>query len=116
LRDVWKASIVSESGPAVVDAFSGISRAALDMIGLAGFGYDTAALSRPPDDPSELSAAFTAMFDVTKDVSTLDIAFGLLAHFLPFLPTSGKRRIKHGRAVMDRIGKQLLSERKAAVA
>jgi hypothetical protein len=116
LHDVWQAAIGAESEPAVVDAFSGISRATLDMIALAGLGYNTAALSRAPDDPSELSAAFAEMFSVGKEMSALTIATSLLTHFLPFLPTSEKRRVKDGRAVMNRIGRQLLSERKADVA
>jgi hypothetical protein len=116
LRDTWAAAAsVDGSGSASIDAFSGLSRAALDMIGLAGFGYEVGALRRAPDDPSELNAAFVAMFQ-TGEFTAAAVFWGILSYFLPFLPTGGNRRVKHGREVMDRIGRQLIAERKQTFA
>jgi hypothetical protein len=82
----------------------------LDIIGLAGFGYNFGALSRPADHPSELSTAFSKMFG-----SNGPTLWGALEFYFPVLrnvPTKQNRNIMQGRRVLDRIGKELLAERK----
>lgn len=61
LRDLW-ASRMSDSGgssSANVEAFDGLTRATLDIIGLAGFGYDFSSLNE--NKKSELYEAFSVV-------------------------------------------------------
>jgi hypothetical protein len=113
---------------------SDLSKVTLDIIGLAGFDYTFNALSRADDDPDELNAAFDALFSISQGVTV----WGVLQHFFPFLyyvvspilvtedsenkfmfsgqPTKNNQKTKHCRAVMDRVGRKLLQEKKAAYA
>jgi hypothetical protein len=97
-----------------IDALQILSNATLDIIGLAGFRYDIAALSRDPADPSELSRAFMEM------LKNLGFSlFAALQHFFPVLrmvPTVRNRSIRRTRNEMDRIGRELLKEIKSAAA
>jgi hypothetical protein len=72
---------VDGAGPAQVDVSHDLSKATLDIIGLAGFNYTFNALSRPDDDPDELSEAFDKMFNSVQGIS----AWGILCYFFPVL-------------------------------
>jgi cytochrome P450 len=111
LRDVCAAHVAAAPG-APVDMLALLSRATLDVIGLAGFGYDFGSLARAPDDPSELSKAFAAVF-APRGFSLWAVAQGLVPA-LRHLPTPGNRVVRGARATMDRIGGALIAERKAA--
>jgi hypothetical protein len=89
----------------------GLNAATLDIIGLAGFGYAFEALGRPTDAPNELHAAFAAM--VGTGDSSIDYALLGALPGAQFLPTSSQRGRLRARAIMDRIGRELLRERKA---
>jgi hypothetical protein len=97
-----------------IDALHLLSLATLDIIGLAGFGYSFDAVSRPPDDPSELSAAVATMFRA-GEMNFWNVLQFLLPP-LRYLPSARNRSIAHSRAVMERIGRELLAERKASAA
>jgi hypothetical protein len=58
-----------------------LTKTTLDIIGLAGFGYAFDALSRPDDDPDELSVAFEELFSISQKVTV----WGVLQFFFPFL-------------------------------
>jgi hypothetical protein len=90
----------------------GLSAATLDIIGLAGFGYAFDALARPADDPSELSAAMSTFLGRGRP-GLLTFLLSLLpgAQYLPTHSARGRRR---AREIMERIGRELLQERKAA--
>jgi hypothetical protein len=116
LRDVWLAALEKDGtdGRVRVDALHDFTNATLDIIGLAGFGYEFGALSRPADSPSELSTAFSKMF--TTRGPTI---WGGLTFMFPVLrniPTQQMRDIAQGRRVLDQIGEELLAQRKAQVA
>jgi hypothetical protein len=81
LRDKWGAKIVDGAGPAQLDVSHDLSKATLDIIGLAGFNYTFNALSRPDDDPDELSEAFDKMFNAVQGIT----AWGILCYFFPVL-------------------------------
>jgi hypothetical protein len=97
-----------------VDALYGFTNAALDIIGLAGFGYEFGALARPADAPSELADAFVRMFSST-DVTAWNM-LQLLFPVLLAVPTAQNRSFRHGRRVLERIGAELIAERKAMAA
>ena len=61
LRDYWKDQITTPDEPATIEVTSGLSKATLDVIGLAGFNYTFDALD-PSGKPNELNQAFTSMF------------------------------------------------------
>jgi cytochrome P450 len=71
-------------------------------------------VSRPADDPSELSAAVATMFRA-GEMNFWNVLQFLLPP-LRYLPSARNRSIAHSRAVMDRIGRELLAQRKAAAA
>jgi cytochrome P450 len=97
-----------------VDALQGLTSATLDIIGLAGFGYEFGALARSADAPSELADAFTRMFSST-DITVWNM-LELLFPVLRAVPTAQNRSFRHGRRVLDRIGTELIAERKAMAA
>jgi hypothetical protein len=109
---VWTAKLVTAGGKIKLNIVDGLSAATLDIIGLAGFGYAFDALARSADNPSELSAAM-GMFIGRGSPSM----FGTLLMFLPgakYLPTRAVQGRRKARAIMERIGRELLQERKAA--
>jgi hypothetical protein len=81
LREKWTSLVDPSSDAPRIDVFKGLSAATLDIIGLAGFNYSFDALSRPDDDPNELSAAFDAIFDGKDEVTV----WAVLCHFVPIL-------------------------------
>ncbi|KAI9443070.1 cytochrome P450 [Lactarius indigo] len=113
--------IADSSAPTrpVVDVLSWLTRATLDIIGEAGFGYSFHSLPTPDTDPynanrpeSELARAFGAIFSTSHSFSVLSV----LAIWFPFLrrfrPNS--RALHEAQATMQRIGTQLINERKSA--
>jgi hypothetical protein len=63
LRDVWLDKHASSApGAVTVDALSWLSKATLDIIGLAGFNYSFNALRADPASPNELSEAFDTLY------------------------------------------------------
>ncbi|KAH9048731.1 cytochrome P450 [Lactarius hengduanensis] len=102
-----------------VDVLSWLTRATLDIIGEAGFGYSFHSLPPPGTDhssanrpESELAHAFAAIFSTSHSFSVLSV----LAIWFPFLrrfrPNS--RALQEAQATMQRIGTQLINERKSA--
>ncbi|KAH7101314.1 cytochrome P450 [Auriculariales sp. MPI-PUGE-AT-0066] len=113
LRDIWL-SKTAESGSVTLDSLSWLSRATLDIIGKGGFGYDFDALNEH-GRPNELNVAFNHVFSTTHSLNTWTI----LRAFLPFLqviPNKQERERNAARATMDRIGRQLIEEKKRALA
>lgn len=114
LRDLWGAEVAKAGGvSAQVEALSWLSRATLDIIGLAGFGYTFDALN-PAGEVNELNEAFSTLFTPAGR----DRFFGFLQATFPplrLIKTQGNRRAEQAQAVMRRIGLQLIAEKKAAI-
>ncbi|KZT18662.1 cytochrome P450 [Neolentinus lepideus HHB14362 ss-1] len=113
LRDIWLSQIPTSGEPAQLDALSWLSRMTLDVIGLAGFGYNFEALNTD-QRPNELNQAFATIFQSQQNSNAMSILL-MSTGLLWILPTERSRRIKEARKTMDRIGKQLLEEKKKAV-
>ncbi|KDQ54054.1 hypothetical protein JAAARDRAFT_160991 [Jaapia argillacea MUCL 33604] len=117
LRDIWMSQIASETTedqPIRLDVLSWLSRMTLDVIGLAGFNYKFNSLSAHLK-PTELSKAFGTIFEKGQQMSLL----ALLQAFIPplrLIPTQRDWSMKKARKTMDRIGRELLAEKKAAIA
>ncbi|EIN06514.1 cytochrome P450 [Punctularia strigosozonata HHB-11173 SS5] len=114
LRDAWlsEARKKGNDESIKVDALSWLSRATLDIIGLAGFNYRFDSLEG--SKPNELNQAMATMFDATGTWRF----FGLLQSRIPILRcvrTNRDKKIEYAQNTMKRIGYGLISERKAAV-
>ncbi|KAL5498061.1 hypothetical protein ACEPAH_2992 [Sanghuangporus vaninii] len=117
LRDIWKSEVMAESGKTengkVIDVLSWLSRTTLDVIGLAGFDYHFDSLN-VHQEPGELNKAFATLFHA-------DGSFGILRLLQAFFPVfniiPSKRGNEERRAqeTMQRIGQELLREKKAGV-
>lgn len=95
----------------VVNVYTWLSRATLDVIGRAGFDYDFGALD---DEENELANVFQNMLHPRK-ISLGMISSQWLMHHLPFLtkiPTKATTRINKTTEVMQREGKKMLEQRR----
>jgi cytochrome P450 len=113
LRDIWSSEIAKSGHEGRINVLSWLSKMTLDVIGLAGFNYEFNALN-PDEKPNELNSAFATMFQAGQQLSPLPI---LQAWFPIFraVPSERGRKIKAGQNTMGRIGRQLLSDSKAAI-
>ncbi|KAJ6500711.1 cytochrome P450 [Mycena sanguinolenta] len=113
LRDIWAAQTANSGGSSPVDALSWLSKATLDIIGLAGFNYNFNSLAS--EEQTELGAAFATTFQAGQTINTLRV---LQTWFpsLRFLRTNVDRVMENSQAVMRRIGLQLLQESKNEMA
>ncbi|EIW75482.1 cytochrome P450 [Coniophora puteana RWD-64-598 SS2] len=117
MRDLWLREVPSNGEPMVLDALSWLSKATLDIIGLAGFHYAFNALN-PEKKPNELNAAFSAFFNDTglKFTSVNGILRGLFPIMDKVFPDKGVDKVMKARATMARIQDELLVESKAQFA
>jgi cytochrome P450 len=113
LRDLWLSKLDPSTSAARLNAVAGLSAATLDIIGLAGFGYAFNALSCLADNPDELSAAFA---EVVRAESAFTLALNGSLPGAEYIPTRAQRHRLEMRLIMDRIGRDLIKERKAAAA
>ncbi|EIN04552.1 cytochrome P450 [Punctularia strigosozonata HHB-11173 SS5] len=114
LRDAWLAEARKNgtAAPTRIDALAWLSRATLDIIGLAGFNYSFDSLEG--GKPNELNEAMATMFSATEGSRF----WTLLQARIPILrkiPTERDRTIEYAQNTMKRIGYALISERKAAI-
>ncbi|KAG9029777.1 hypothetical protein FRB95_004929 [Tulasnella sp. JGI-2019a] len=111
LRDEWKKELVkrtSDSHFTEIDVVQWLSKAALDMIGLAGFGYKFNSLQ---DSFNELACAFN---HVSRQISLIK-GMGMLNCFFPalrHLPIGSNVANNHNKATMRRVGRQMVTEKK----
>ncbi|ELU37459.1 cytochrome P450 [Rhizoctonia solani AG-1 IA] len=104
LRDAWVNLI--KSGPeehTIIDVLSWLSRATLDIIGVAGFDYEFSALDG--NDEDELSKAFNKAFESGQHFNTLAI----------LRPDELSRGRAASMETMRRIGMRLIFEKKDAL-
>jgi len=112
LRDIWADQLPESGGTQRIEVLSWLSRATLDVIGLAGFNYRFDSLN-VNEKPTDLNLAFQTLFHVDANLSP----FIILQAFIPILrelPTHRRRQEKSARATMLRIAKELVQERKKA--
>ncbi|KAG8990152.1 hypothetical protein FRB93_003318 [Tulasnella sp. JGI-2019a] len=113
LRDIWLNVISESSGEAEIDVLRGLSRMTLDVIGLAGFNYNFNSLV--DGETNELAKAF---HNLSAPTSGLVQALKTLQARVPplkLIPNSRRSTENRSREVMDRIGLQLVEEKKVAL-
>ncbi|KAJ6622026.1 cytochrome P450 [Mycena sp. CBHHK59/15] len=116
LRDIWAAQAAQGGGVARVEVLSWLSKATLDIIGLAGFNYHINALGAQSEDaPNELAAAFEALFGMETEFSVMR---AIRSYFRIFrrIPTGTDKIAQASQATMMRIGRQLLADSKRDIA
>ncbi|EMD33504.1 hypothetical protein CERSUDRAFT_118078 [Gelatoporia subvermispora B] len=113
LRNFWDAQLSALGEPARVNALDGLSKTTLNIIGLAGFNYTFDALN--PNKTNELSDAFTTIFSNTERESFIWPILVALLPPLGLIPNENLKRLEDAKAVMRRIGMQLVAEKKASV-
>ncbi|CDO75989.1 hypothetical protein BN946_scf184922.g2 [Trametes cinnabarina] len=109
LRTIW--SRAAQDGPALLDVSGDLSKMTLDIIGLAGFGYDFHALD-DGDKPNEFGVAFK---EFSANVARIPRHMRYLWPYLKPFPIESIRRVQRVAAKIRRISAELLEERKAAI-
>ncbi|KAG8953675.1 hypothetical protein FRC04_001879 [Tulasnella sp. 424] len=108
LKDLWKAEVISTGdGSQTIDVLGWLSRATLDIIGEAGFGYQFNALV---DESNELSVAFNKIFDVVSSFNPLEF----LQIWVPVvgkMPTKRNKEFEESTGVLRRVGMGLIEEK-----
>ncbi|KAJ7718641.1 cytochrome P450 [Mycena metata] len=111
LRNIWAAQATRDGGTARVEIVSWLSKATLDIIGLAGFNYNINALgAEHGDTPDELAEAFET---VVKSETGFNF-FRLLQVLFPVLQSIPVRPTKSQATIM-RIGRKLLADSKQEI-
>ncbi|KAJ6537296.1 cytochrome P450 [Mycena vulgaris] len=103
LRDNWPDDL--SGSPTRIDVLAGLRNVTLDVIALAGFNYDCNSLNKNAA-PTELDQAFAAYFHTPLS------RHGRLVQ----MPLQANRVVQRARASMERIGRKLLEDSKAAIA
>ncbi|KAF8318460.1 cytochrome P450 [Clavulina sp. PMI_390] len=112
LREVILNSVrVSPGTPAPLDVYEISSRATLEVISSAGFGYETNAIES--GNENELVASFNALFSSVTEVQPLEIIVTTLP-IMSYLPDWSHRHAATARATatMRRIGDELVDKKK----
>ncbi|KAJ7088821.1 cytochrome P450 [Mycena belliarum] len=116
LRDIWRAKAAQNGGSARVDAMTDITKATLDIIGLAGFNHNINALGTQSDDaPDPLAVAFETLSASERQVTLWRILQGVYPIFR-HIPTRADSIGRAAQAEMTRIGRQLLASSKRDIA
>ncbi|KAJ6564735.1 cytochrome P450 [Mycena capillaripes] len=116
LRDIWATQGATTGGVARVEVLSWLSKATLDIIGLAGFNYKIDALGADEDAaPNELAEAFEALFAAETGFSLvrfIQTRFPILWH----IPLKREKIVMEAQATMMRIGRGLLADSRREIA
>ncbi|KAI0644488.1 cytochrome P450 [Trametes meyenii] len=112
LRNIWITA--TQAGPTQVNVSKDLSRMTLDVIGLAGFGYDFNALD-PSGKPNELSMAFQKLFSNAAPISSVWPFLRTLIPLLKLFPSKRLTAALESSATLRRVGTQIVAERKAAI-
>ncbi|KAM5542224.1 hypothetical protein V8D89_004097 [Ganoderma adspersum] len=114
LCDYWNYQIAaSPQGTLRTNVIGGLSKMTLDVIGLAGFNYDFDTLNTEKP-PNELSVAFQEIFKSPPRLTVVELLRNLIPALRPVF-NSRVKRVEKARATMQRIGMQLLQEKKAEI-
>lgn len=114
LRDLWAEECTKQGGQGRIEILSWLTWTTLDVIGLAGFNYKFNALMRD-SKANELSEAFNTIFQAGTSVNVMLILRAFIPALSWILPEAGDVEAKKASSTMSRIGKELLSNSKAAV-
>ncbi|CCO33054.1 Secologanin synthase Short=SLS [Rhizoctonia solani AG-1 IB] len=110
LRDIWLEKLRDKPDGETIDILLGTTCATLDIIGIAGFGYEFHSLEGTDED--ELAKAFMSVFNSNdKKPSTIGLLVMIICHRLG-IPTKVSRRLKANLATIRRIGMRIVEDKK----
>ncbi|KAI0032662.1 cytochrome P450 [Vararia minispora EC-137] len=115
LRDIFldiASKTVRKDGRARIDVYSWLNKITLDIIGVTGFNYNFDSLHADEKNPNELYLAITKSLSTPRTHLAL---FQLSVPLLQSIPTRSLRERQEALRVINRIGRQLIKEKKAAV-
>ncbi|KAH9849575.1 cytochrome P450 [Lenzites betulinus] len=113
LRDIWAIATSQSQSPVRVNVNRDLSKTTLDIIGVAGFGYDFHALD-PEGKPNELNLAFQKFLSTTEPGS-LRMYLGAFSPLVKMLPSKRRRDMKDSSSIICRIGSQLVTDKKKEI-
>ncbi|KAJ7693091.1 cytochrome P450, partial [Mycena rosella] len=112
LRDIWATQAAKAGGVARVEILSWLSKATLDIIGLAGFNYRINALGTESHEaPDELAEAFATVFASSSGSRALNM-LKFLVPAIHYIPTREAKIVRKAQETMMRIGAKLLAAAK----
>nr|AVZ23833.1 cytochrome P450 [Thanatephorus cucumeris] len=110
LRDIWLERLRDKTDGETIDVLLGTTCATLDIIGIAGFGYEFHSLEGKDED--ELAKAFMSVFNSNdKKPSSIGLFFMIISHRLG-IPTKVSLRLKANLATIRRIGMEIVEDKK----
>ncbi|KAG9120093.1 hypothetical protein FRC07_004564, partial [Ceratobasidium sp. 392] len=110
LRDILLDQMSNNLEGTTIDVLQWLSYATLDIIGVAGFGYEFNSLRDGDEDA--LAKAFSKVFDTDEDDTLFEKLKGLGARLLG-MPTEQNLRLKANIETMKRIGSKIVADKKA---
>ncbi|KAG8769239.1 hypothetical protein FRC12_005086 [Ceratobasidium sp. 428] len=114
LKDIWLNMTKTQSeGKADINVLPWLSRATLDIIGVAGFDYHFNSLEN--DDKDELSLAFKKGFQSGQNLGIMAVLQGLFPILQIISSDERSRGQAEASATMRRIGAQLIADKQAAL-
>ncbi|VDB87035.1 unnamed protein product [Peniophora sp. CBMAI 1063] len=112
-RTCRRSSSTDDPSTGKIEVLSWLNKTTLDVIGLAGFNHSFDALS-PNESYHELNGAIRTLLKNPENPSTLDILH-ILIPATRVVKSKRDVEIAEARAILDRVGKQFLAERKGTV-
>ncbi|KAJ6606201.1 cytochrome P450 [Mycena vulgaris] len=114
LRDIWAAQASNSGGTARVNILPWLSKATLDIIGLAGFNYNFNSLAS--EGASELGAAFASISRAGARMNPIRILQSWIPAFRIIVSHKIDATIDAAQKTMNRIGRKLLQDSKNEMA
>lgn len=111
LRDCLSELVPDATNATRIDVYQWLGKATLDVIGLAGFGYDFDSLHDPDN---ELARAYGDMFKISFEITPWVVALALTPGG-KYVPNARQRMVKICMETSQRIGRQLVEDKKRAV-
>ncbi|TFY63791.1 hypothetical protein EVJ58_g3047 [Rhodofomes roseus] len=113
LARFWQISVARDREMAPIDVLDGLSKATLDVIGLAGFNYDFDSLSLD-GQKNELNEAFSVIFGYGSSSASFFKLLRVLFPPLRYLPMPETKEVRKAHSIMRRISTRLVHEKKDA--
>ncbi|KAF8595823.1 cytochrome P450, partial [Ceratobasidium sp. AG-I] len=110
LRDIWLELLdTNQSEGTTIDVLPWLTRATLDVIGSAGFGYEFNSLKDGDEDL--LAKAFQKVFDLNKDITAYEVVKGMTLQAFG-ISTKERRDFDANLETIRRVGTKIVQDKK----
>ncbi|KEP47409.1 cytochrome P450 family protein [Rhizoctonia solani 123E] len=113
LRDIWLETLRDKPEGETIDVLLGLTCAALDIIGIAGFGYEFHSLEGTDED--ELAKAFMGVFNSNEERPSMVALFFMISCHRLGIPTKQSRRMEANLETIRRIGMGIVNDKKTVL-